>query len=75
MIYYIYLRTAYIPYQKVKKEFRSIEEVNLYLDTVEDFTDYLVIGYGKDVPPYTSMGKIDRPLVKTLSKINKNRKR
>ena len=75
MIYYVYLRTAYIPYQKVKKGFSSIEEVNLYLDTVEDFTDYLVIGYDDKKEPYTIMGKIDKPLVKTLSKKNNNRKR
>lgn len=66
MTYYIYLRTAYIPYQKVNAKFYSLEKVNDYLDNVEDFTDYLVIGYGKDVPPYTSMGKIDKPLVKRL---------
>lgn len=75
MVYYIYLRTAYIPYQKVNDTFHSLDEVNEYLDNVVDFTDYLVIGYGKDVPPYTDMGKIDMPkaLVKTPN--NKNRKR
>lgn len=71
MIYYIYLRTAFIPYQKVKIKFHSLEEVNDYLDSVEDFTDYLVIGYGDNVPPYTSMGKIDKPLVKRLKKGDK----
>ena len=75
MTYYIYLRTFYISYQKVKKDFHSLDDVNDYLNNVEDFTDYLVIGYGKDVPPYTDMGKIDMPkrLIKTPN--NKNRKR
>ena len=68
MIYLIYLRTFYVPYQRVDDIFHSLDEVNEYLDNVEDYTDYLIVGYGKNMPTYTSMGKIDRPAVKRLVK-------
>lgn len=72
MTYYVYLRTFYTPYEKVKdKNFYSLEEVHKYLDNVKDYEVYLIVGYEKDVPTYSDYGYIDRPklLIKTPKKL------
>lgn len=66
MTYYIYLRTEMTPYVKVEGSFKSLEEVNQYLDNVVDYSVYLVVGYDKDIPTYSNMGRIDKPLAKRL---------
>ena len=70
MIYRVYLRTFYTEWVKVHINFKSLDEVNDYLDKVTDFTDYIVMGYDKNKEPYTDYGKIDRPLVKKLVRKN-----
>ena len=71
MDYYIYLKTFYTPYEQVKHTFKSLEEVNSYLDSVSGYEVYQIIGYGKGQPTYTDMGYFDRPksLVKTPKKL------
>lgn len=75
MIYYLFLRTSMIPYQKVPYVFRSLEEINIYLDNVKDFDKYIIAGYEKGEPTYYDYGYIDNPkaLVKTPHKNNEMR--
>lgn len=76
MIYKLYFRTPFIPYLEENKVIcETKEEVEEAIENAKGFTEYLLIGYDENKEPYTSIGKIDKPLVKTLSKQNKNRKR
>lgn len=71
MKYYIFLRTAYIPY-KNKPDYKcnSLEEVNKILDNETFYTDYIIMGRDNKGNVYHDYGKIDRPLVKRLKHQN-----
>lgn len=67
MTYNIFLRTAFIPYKEEPDYIcHSLEEVNEILDNETFYTDYIIMGGDGKGYTYTSMGKIDRPLVKKL---------